>query len=367
MTTNADQPLDTAIPLETAGPLDTARPLDTAMARDAAIARDTAVPLDTALARDTAPLRIPDQPPPAPQPAAPPDGRRRGLPRALLALVRPGQLPKNLLVVPLALLDTEAAPAGLLPRIAWAIVLFTLASSLVYVWNDLHDRDRDRRHPTKRHRPIASGEVGVPAAVVFGTVLALALVAAALLGPVTAWWPVAVYLCLNVAYSRGLKHVPLLDVFLVAAGFALRVVQGHLAAGTGIRGWMLVSVFSLCLIFVLGKRRHEMDTGGVSHRPALRGYSVQYLDHLIVLCSGVTITTFLIHLQQSVGAGLADLAVFGSAPFALFAMARYLQLLQVHSGHGGEPTRILVRDRAMVVNSLLWALLLGGTLLATHR
>ncbi|ARQ72674.1 prenyltransferase [Streptomyces marincola] len=275
-------------------------------------------------------------------------------------------MPKNLLVVPLALLDAETAPAGLLARVGWAIILFTLASSLVYVWNDLYDRDRDRAHPTKRERPIASGRVGVPTAIAFGTALAFLLAGAALLGPVTAWWPIAVYLALNAAYSRGLKHVPLLDVFLVAAGFALRVVQGHLAAGTEIRSWLLVSVFSLCLIFVLGKRRHEMQAGGVSHRPALRGYSVPYLDHLIVLCAGVTVTAFLIHLQQAADPRAADLAVYGSAPLALFAMARYLQLLQVHGDRGGEPTRILLRDRAMLVNSLLWALLLGGTLIVNH-
>lgn len=324
-------------------------------------------PLDTTVPVDPAPLRIPDRALTAPLTTVPPAPRRRSLARELLTLVRPGQLPKNLLVVPLALLDTQAAPTGLLLRVSWAVLLFALASSLVYVWNDLHDRDRDRAHPVKRERPIASGRVGVPTAVAFAAALALALAGAALFGPVDDWWPVAVYLCLNVAYSRGLKHVPLLDVFLVAAGFALRVVQGHLAAGTEIRSWMLVSVFSLCLVFILGKRRHEMGTGGVSHRPALRGYSVPYLDHLIVLCAAVTVTTFLIHLDQSVGTGPADVAVFGSAPFALFAMARYLQLLQVHPGHGGEPTRILLRDRAMLANSLLWALLLAGTLLAVHR
>ncbi|MCE7079790.1 UbiA prenyltransferase family protein [Streptomyces sp. ST2-7A] len=322
-------------------------------------------PLDTTLPVKPARLRVPERPV-ADVPPPGPIYRRRSLPRDLLALVRPGQLPKNLLVVPLALLDAEAAPEGLPVRIAWAILLFTLASSLVYVWNDLRDRDRDRMHPTKCDRPIASGRVGVPTAIAFGGVLALLLAAAALLGPVTAWWPIVAYLCINAAYSSGLKHVPLLDVFLVASGFALRVVQGHLAAGTGIRSWMLVSVFSLCLIFVLGKRRHEMERGGVSHRPALRGYSVQYLDHLIVLCAAVSVTTFLIHLQQAVDTRSADLAVYGSAPFALFAMARYLQLLQVHGDRGGEPTRILLRDRAMLINSLLWALLLGGTLLAHH-
>lgn len=296
---------------------------------------------------------------------SPPPSRAPSLPRDLAILIRPGQFPKNLLVVPLALLDAQTAPPGLLGRAAWAVLLFTLASSLVYVWNDLYDRHRDRAHPTKRHRPIASGRVGVSTAAAFGTALAVLLAGAALLGPVDLWWPVVVYLALNLVYSRGLKHVPLLDVFIVAAGFGLRVVQGHLAAGTEIRSWLLVSVFSLCLVFVLGKRRNEMATGGVSHRPALRGYSVPYLDHLIGLCACVTVVAFLINLQQAVGTPYADLAVLGSAPFALFAMARYLQLLHVH-GKGGEPTRILLRDRPMVVNTLLWALLLGGTLLATH-
>ncbi|MBT2489839.1 UbiA prenyltransferase family protein [Streptomyces sp. ISL-96] len=280
--------------------------------------------------------------------------------------MRPGQWPKNLLVVPLALLDAQVAPPGLLTRTAWAVLLFILASSMVYVLNDLCDRNRDRVHPTKRHRVIASGRVGVPTAIAFGGALGLLLAGAAVYGPVDDWWPIAVYLALNLAYSRGLKHVPLLDVFVVATGFALRVVQGHLAGGTQIRSWLLVSVFSLCLVFVLGKRRHEMLAGGVSHRPSLRGYSVQYLDHLIGLCASVTVVAFLFHLQQSVGNPYADLAVLGSAPFALFAMARYLQLLHVNGG-GGEPTRILLRDRAMVVNSLLWGLLLGGTLLATHH
>ncbi|AXG82357.1 prenyltransferase [Streptomyces paludis] len=305
--------------------------------------------------RNTAP---PTEPPPRPRPS-------RSLPRALLSLVRPGQLPKNLLVVPLALLDAQTAPQGLAARTAWAVLLFTLASSLVYVLNDLSDRHRDRLHPDKRHRPIASGQVSVSAALALGTGLALLLTAAALYGPVTDWWPIAVYLALNLAYSRGLKHVPLLDVFIVAIGFALRVVQGHLAGGTAVRGWMLVSVFSLCLVFVLGKRRHEMTAGGVSHRPSLRGYSVPFLDHLIALCAGVTVITFLLNLEESVGAPHTDLAILGSAPFALFAMARYLQLLHV-DGDGGEPTRILLRDRAMVVNFLLWALLLGGTLLAAR-
>ncbi|MFC5958084.1 UbiA prenyltransferase family protein [Streptomyces pratens] len=339
MTTSADQPLDTS--------LDASLP----------------IPMDPHVQVRDQPLD--DQRLATSLPADPPRRRIRSVSRGLLSLVRPGQWPKNLLVVPLALFDAQGAPRELLAGTAWAVVLFTLASSLVYVLNDLYDRHRDRMHPTKRHRPIASGQVSVPTAIAYGALLALVLTGAALYGPVTDWWPIAVYLCLNTAYSHGLKHVPLLDVFVVAAGFALRAIQGYLAGGTAIHSWMLVSVFSLCLVFILGKRRHEMTAGGVSHRPALRGYSVQFLDHLIALCAGVTVITFLLNLQESVGAPHTDLAILGSTPFALFAMARYLQLLHVQGG-GGEPTRILLRDRAMVVASLLWALLLGGTVLATH-
>lgn len=290
----------------------------------------------------------------------------RALPRDLVALIRPGQWAKNLLVVPLALIGAPTLGPGLLARVGWAVLLFTLASSLVYVWNDVYDRHRDRVHPTKRHRPIASGRVSVPVACAYGTGIAALLVAAVLLGPAIAWWPLGVYLVLNVAYSRGLKHLPLLDVLVVAAGFVLRVVQGYVAIGTAISSWLLVSVFALCLLFILGKRRHEVSVAGNAHRPSLRGYSIQYLDHLIVLCAALTVTAFLCYLQDAIAAPYTDLALVGSVPFALFAVARYLQVLVV-DGSGGEPTRVLLRDRAMLVNSLLWGILLGTMLLVTQR
>nr|MDT0657615.1 UbiA prenyltransferase family protein [Micromonospora sp. DSM 115978] len=297
---------------------------------------------------------------------AAPDRTARALPRDLLALIRPGQWVKNLLVVPLALIDAPALGLGLLARVGWAVLLFTLASSLVYVWNDVYDRHRDRVHPTKRHRPIAAGRIGVPVACAYGAALAALLVAAVLLGPAIAWWPLAFYLVLNVAYSRGLKHLPLLEVLVVAVGFVLRVVQGYLAAGTPISGWLLASVFALCLLLILGKRRHEVSVAGNAHRPSLRGYSIQYLDHLIVFCAALTVSTFLCHLREMSAAPHTDLALVGSVPFAVFAVARYLQVLVVDGG-GGEPTRVLMRDRAMLVNSLLWGVLLGATLLVTQR
>jgi 4-hydroxybenzoate polyprenyltransferase len=292
-------------------------------------------------------------------------GAARTLPRDLVTLVRPYQWAKNLLVVPLALIDTPRLGPAVFGRVAWAVVLFTLASALVYVMNDVYDRHRDRDHPDKAHRPVAAGRVSVPVAYGFGAVIAAGLVAAVLFGPAFPWWPLAVYLSFNVAYSRGLKHVPLLELLFVAVGFLLRVVQGYLASGAAVSSWLLVSVFSLCLLLILGKRRYEMSTGGSTHRPSLAGYSVAYLDLLMGLCAAVTVSGFLGHLQATVPASYQVVALVGSTPCALFAIARYLQAVVVDGG-GGEPTRVLLRDRAMIVNAVLWAALLGGTLLVTH-
>jgi 4-hydroxybenzoate polyprenyltransferase len=180
------------------------------------------------------------------------------------------------------------------------------------------------------------------------------------------FWPIAVYFGVNLAYSLRLKHVPLVDVFTLAAGFVLRTLQGYLAAGAAVSPWLLVCIFSACLLLGLGKRRHELTAAGADHRPALQGYSLDLADHLIVLNAAVTITTYLLFLDSELTfAPYGQRAVLLSAPFALFALSRYLQLLLVHR-RGGNPTRMLLRDRVMVANSVLWAVLIGGFLLAAH-
>ncbi|MFY1690213.1 UbiA prenyltransferase family protein [Plantactinospora sp. WMMB782] len=299
---------------------------------------------------------------PAPVLAPPP----AGLFRDLLRLARPHQWPKNLLVVPLALIDAPGLTLAGLARVGWAVLVFTLASALVYVWNDAVDRHRDRAHPVKRHRPIASGRIGLPLAWAYGGILTGLLLAAVFAGPAVPWWPLAAYLVLNVAYSRWLKYVPLVDVFVVAAGFVLRAVQGYVAAGTDISSWLLIAVFALCLLLILGKRRNELAVSGTEHRPALSAYSAQYLEYLIVLCATLAVTAFLFYLADG---GLVtpytDVALLVSVPFATFGLARYLQVVVVHR-EGGDPVRVLLRDRMMVVNAVLWAALLGLVVLAAR-
>ncbi|MFJ2438138.1 UbiA prenyltransferase family protein [Streptomyces anulatus] len=287
----------------------------------------------------------------------------RGRPRDLLALLRPGQWVKNLAVVPLALLDTHPWGTAAFLRTGWAVLGFTLASALVYVVNDLADRERDRLHPVKRHRPIASGRVSTLAAFVLTGALALALAGWAVAGPAWQWWPTALYLALSLAYSQGLKHVPLVDAFIVATGFVLRLVQGALLIGAQMSEWLALCVFSLCLMLALGKRRHEMTAAGRAHRPALRGYTLAFLDHLVVLVAVLTAVSYVLYLRDdaSLAAG-ASLVTLLSAPCAVFGLARYLQLLLVEEG-GGNPVHVLFRDRATLVNAALWAVLVALALL----
>ncbi|MGC5050965.1 UbiA prenyltransferase family protein [Micromonospora sp. DT48] len=273
--------------------------------------------------------------------------------RPLVALARPGHAVKNLLAVPLALADTPVWTGATLWRCLWAVIAFTLASSVIYVVNDIADRDRDREHPGKRNRPIAAGRVSVAVAWVYAGVLGVALVAVIVAGPAVNWWPLLTYLVLTTAYSRWLKHVPLLDVCVVSAGFVLRVLQGYAATGAEVSSLLLTAVFSGCLVLILGKRRHELAALGTPHRPALDGYNLLLTDHLLGLTASLAGTTFLLylHIDAPVDA-YPPLALAIVVPLGLLAAFRYLQAVLVLRG-GGDPIRILLRDRTIVVCAAL--------------
>jgi len=277
----------------------------------------------------------------------------RSLARGLLRLVRPHQWLKNLLVVPLPLMDADVWTSAKLWHVCWAVVVFTAASSMVYTGNDMVDRHRDRAHPDKRLRPIASGQVPMSSAVVLLGTLTVLLAGLLTMARPTQWWPVLVYLALNVAYTRGLKHIPLLDVLIVAVGFQLRLAQGYGAIEQGLSVWLPV-----CLL-TLGKRRSEMSVSGTSHRPALQGYSLPFLDQLIGLTGALVCVAFLMYVvtESPLGTFRATAALL-STPFAVLAVFRYLQIVMVQSG-GGEPVRTLVRDHSIVLIAFLWALALA--------
>lgn len=279
--------------------------------------------------------------------------RARAVSADLGRLTRPAQWVKNLIVVPLALLGVAGPSLPDLLRLGLAVLVFCVASSAVYVWNDITDRHRDRTHPVKQRRPVAAGRIHPMTAGAFGVALIALLLLVMLLAPDIAWWPLLTYLGLNVAYSTWLKQVPLLDMFVIATGFGLRLVQGSVAVETATSSWLLITVFAVCLLLILGKRRHEVAATGTSHRPSLAGYSPQFLEHLMVLCGAVTVTAGLLYLSDDASVPPnADALLLLSVPLAIFGLARYLQLVLVCQD-GGDPVRLL-RDPVILVTALLW-------------
>ncbi|MFY1593182.1 UbiA prenyltransferase family protein [Micromonospora sp. WMMD737] len=279
--------------------------------------------------------------------------------RHLVVLARPGHAVKNLLAVPLALTDTPVWTATALWRCVWAVAAFTLASSVIYVVNDIADHRLDRAHPAKRRRPIAAGHVPVPVAGAYAVVLAVLLATLTVNGPAMTWWPLVAYLALSTAYSRWLKHVPLLDVCVVSAGFVLRVMQGYAATGATASSLLLTAVFSGCLVLVLGKRRHELAALGTPHRPALVGYNLLLADHLLGLTTSLAGTTFLLYLHVDAPIdAYPPVALAVVVPLGLLAAFRYLQAVLVLRT-GGDPIRMLLGDRMIVGCAVL-----AGTTLA---
>jgi 4-hydroxybenzoate polyprenyltransferase len=289
--------------------------------------------------------------------------RISSLVRGLVILTRPRHAVKSILLVPVVLVgprDWTLITAG---RVGYACVVFMLAAACVYVGNDIADRHRDLHHPVKRGRPIASGQVPVAVGCLWCAVLAaLAGTAACAARDPAQYWPVAAYLALNIAYSRGLKHIPLVDVYVVATGFVLRVVLGYLVAGDPLPGWLLVAVFATSLALLVGKRRSELLESGAAHRPALRGYSVELTGQFIQVTFALGVIASLIYLGTEAPLGdYAQVAMLISVPFALFGQFRYLKMLFIE-GQGGDPVRELLGDRVLVGTGVAWATAFGVTL-----
>lgn len=290
-----------------------------------------------------------------------PSVRHRSLPVALLVACRPKQWVKNLLVV--------AAPgaAGVLGEgdavvaTVAAFVSFCLAASATYLLNDAADVEADRTHATKRHRPIAAGQLPIPVALG-----AAAVAAAAALG-LALWvrWPLAVvvvgYVLLTTAYSTWLKHVVIVDVVALAAGFVLRAVAGAAAADVPISNWFFIVTSFGSLFMAVGKRHAEVVTlgaGAGDHRRVLEGYTPGFLAHLRSVSSGVVLVAYCLWAFER--ADLTDLSVpwyqMSIVPFTV-AVLRYAQLLD--AGEGGAPEELVLRDRMLLLSGAAWAVLFG--------
>jgi 4-hydroxybenzoate polyprenyltransferase len=279
---------------------------------------------------------------------------------AIIKAMRPRQWMKNLIIYAPLVFDRQLNPSHLadILRTTLAFGIFCLISGVVYLTNDIADVEADRKHPEKRHRPIASGALPVRVAAVACVVILLVTLPLAYWLSPSFFLVTVAYLLLNLAYSKWIKHIPLLDVLAIALGFVLRIAAGvtliHVARFSP---WLYVVTTLGALYIGFGKRRAELALlaeGANAHRRVLEGYTIPLLDQYITIVSGTTIIAYSLYTFSAPNLPENHLMML-TIPFVLYGVFRYLYLIQVkHSG--GAPEEVLLSDKPLQLTVFLWGI-----------
>ncbi len=287
----------------------------------------------------------------------------------LLKTMRPRQWPKNGFVFVALFFDGKLDDWPSLLHTLLAFLLLCLMSSAVYIMNDLVDIESDRQHPVKRKRPLPAGKLNSQVAGVAAVIFALGSLAAGLAISLTFGLILLLYLVMQIAYTFRLKHVVLVDVSIVAAGFVLRIAAGVAVIEVErFSPWLYIFGGFLALFMALGKRRQELvllGDGAGSHRAILDEYNLELIDRLL----GIVTTSALVaySLYTFLAEGLpANHTMMLTIPFVLYGIFRYLYLIHIR-GEGGAPEEILLRDRPVQVTMLLYAVVVFIALYVTPR
>lgn len=281
------------------------------------------------------------------------------LTRAFALSLRPHQWVKNLLVFGgLVFSRSMSDPIAVLHSVH-AFLLFCFAASAIYLLNDVNDVAEDRRHPTKRLRPVASGLISRGTALSLMLVLAVGSVVSAFQINTTFGGVLTVYVLMNVAYSLKLKQVVILDVMLIAFGFVLRAIGGAVAIGVPASSWLVLCTLTLALLVGFGKRRNELailQGNAKEHRSNLEEYSLPFLDLMMTISGGAAVVMYALYTTASANTGRAGSPLLSlTTPFVMYGIFRYLYLVHRQS-EGGDPSKLFVSDRPFVINGVLWVL-----------
>ncbi len=279
------------------------------------------------------------------------------MPLALMRSLRPQQWAKNFFVLAPLVFAQRLTDLWSLERALMAFAAFCLAASAVYLLNDLHDREEDRRHPVKSRRPLASGALKAPVA--WCAAAALIAGAAALALPLGSGFTtfLAAYVMLNVLYSLGLKTVVILDVLCISLGFVLRILAGAAAIDVKVSSWLLLCTTFLSLFLAFSKRRHEIQLlaeGAAHQRKVLSQYSAAFLDQMINVVTASAVVCYALYAvsPETVERFHTEHLVY-TVPFVLFGIFRYLYLVYQRTD-AKNPTEALLFDGPFLVNLLLW-------------
>lgn len=279
----------------------------------------------------------------------------------LLQLSRPLHWIKNVFIfMPLPFAAAAGAKIELLPLLL-GVFAFCLAGSAVYALNDAQDAEFDRRHPEKLNRPVAAGRVSPSVARLWFAVLACtSLLLSAGTGSPGAPVVIGAYILLNIGYSLGGKHVPVLDVFLLASYYVLRVTLGCVLVGVLPSNWLLLCTTTLALFLALAKRRADIVQGlGREHRPVLGGYDRVYLDQAMGITAGTTLIAYALYCLE--GGVMAPGREFVSVPLVAFVVFEYLRLVHLKDD-GGSPVDLVLRSPVLLGCAVAWLIAVGWSL-----
>ena len=278
--------------------------------------------------------------------------------KAMLKTMRPKQWAKNVFLFAALVFDRKLTNVDAILHTIIGVVAFSLIASVVYIINDIADVEADRLHPTKRNRPIASGKLSIRAASI------LALLLLVLSFPIAYWLSPSfalialLYLCINLVYSKWLKHIALLDIILLASLYVLRVAAGvALIEVVRFSPWIYIFTVFLALLIGTGKRRAELsELAGKPNeqRRVLDGYTVSFLDQLITLASGMTIITYSLYTFSAPNLPENHLMML-TIPFVMYGIFRYQYMLQVMNT-GSAPEDLVLSDRPLQAAIVLWGL-----------
>ena len=271
--------------------------------------------------------------------------------KAYIRLLRPKHCIKNILVLLPLVFSGRLFEPRLLAKGVCAFAAFSALASLVYIINDIRDAERDRRHPTKCRRPIASGAVPVPHAAAEAVGMGMLLAALALWGRFSweSWLCLGVYFVLNLGYSLGLKNVPILDIAILVSGFLLRVLLGSAATGIATSGWLYLTVTSVAFYMGLSKRRGELRTSSASTRRVLRYYNDAFLSQNMQMCLTLAVVFYSLWSVDRGG------NLMWTVPLVMCICLRYSMVVEGSSD--GDPVEVVFQDKVLLILACIFAVI----------
>ncbi len=273
------------------------------------------------------------------------------------------QYVKNVLIFAPIFFFPEINDAVSLTQVVLTFVFFSLISSSVYILNDYFDREDDARHPTKKNRPIASGAVKPSEALsLFVVLLLVGFVGAIVFLPRTVAIIMLGYFLLNLAYSLRLKHIPILDICIIAIGFVIRLFAGGEAIGVTLSSWIVMMTFLLALFLAIAKRRDDvliMEATGEAMRKSVAGYNLQFVNAVIIMLATMVLVSYIMYtVSEEIIAKWHSQYIYTTSLFVFLGILRYLQLVFVEE-KSGNPTQIVLKDRFIQIVIILWLALFG--------